>query len=135
MRSIARARTGATERIWILSIILSSETGIVFAVRRVEIDYLLPARLDDALRFELEVKAAGKASLTFAQRIVCLPETLLSRAMVKIAGQEHESPVEPGSEGVIFELELPAGKTELRTFLFDEKGKAGGAYFTEVEAL
>ena len=32
-------------------------------------------------------------------------------------------------------LDLPAGKTELRTFLYDEAGKPGGAYFTEVEAL
>ena len=36
---------------------------------------------------------------------------------------------------IIFEVELPAGKTELWTYLYDEAGKAGGAYFTEVEAL
>ena len=32
-------------------------------------------------------------------------------------------------------MELPAGKTELTTWLYDANGKAGGAYFTEVEAL
>ena len=32
-------------------------------------------------------------------------------------------------------LEEPVGKTELRTFLYNEAGKAGGAYFTEVEAI
>jgi hypothetical protein len=43
--------------------------------------------------------------------------------------------VESGSKGVVFELDLPAGKTELVTWLYDEKGEAGGAYFTEVDAL
>ena len=57
------------------------------------------------------------------------------RAKVQVAGLEKESAVEPGSKGVIFELELPAGKTELRTWLYREGGKVGGAYFTEVEAL
>jgi hypothetical protein len=30
---------------------------------------------------------------------------------------------------------LPAGKTKLETWLFDEQNEAGGAYFTEVELL
>ena len=46
-----------------------------------------------------------------------------------------ESKVEPGSKGVVFEMELPAGKTQLNTWLYNEANKAGGAYFTEVEAL
>ena len=57
------------------------------------------------------------------------------RAKVKIAGKEMESNVEDGSEKVVFELDLPAGETRLQTYLYDEKGDAGGAYFTEVEAL
>jgi hypothetical protein len=43
--------------------------------------------------------------------------------------------VKPGSKGVVFEIDLPAGPTKLLTFLYDEAGKSGGAYFTEVEAL
>ena len=43
--------------------------------------------------------------------------------------------MKPGSKGVVFEIDLPAGPTELVTWLYDNKGKAGGAYFTEVEAL
>jgi arylsulfatase A-like enzyme len=57
------------------------------------------------------------------------------RARVRIAGQEAESQVESDTTGVVFEMELPAGKTELQTWLYDERGKAGGAYFTEVERL
>ena len=44
-------------------------------------------------------------------------------------------PVKAGSKGVVFEVDLPAGPTELVTYLYDKNGKAGGAYFTEVEAL
>ena len=55
------------------------------------------------------------------------------RAKMRIAGIENESPVEAGSKGVVFELELPAGQSTLETWLYDEKGEAGGAYFTEVE--
>jgi len=57
------------------------------------------------------------------------------RARIEIAGMEKETEIRSGSEGVVFELDLPAGKTELRTFLYDDRGEAGGAYFTEVEAL
>jgi arylsulfatase A-like enzyme len=57
------------------------------------------------------------------------------RAKIQIAGKDQEITVEPGSKEVVFELEIPAGKTELITYLYTSKGKMGGAYFTEVEAL
>ena len=46
-----------------------------------------------------------------------------------------EAEVTAGSRGVVFEMELPAGESELLTWLYDESGEAGGAYFTEVELL
>ncbi len=57
------------------------------------------------------------------------------RAAIQIADQRAESLVEPDAAGVVFELDLPAGPTVLRTWLFDETNQAGGAYFTDVEAL
>lgn len=57
------------------------------------------------------------------------------RAKIQIAGNDKEMIVEPGSKEVVFELELPVGKTELITYLYTSEGKMGGAYFTEVEAL
>jgi len=54
---------------------------------------------------------------------------------VGIAGLEQECAVQLGCTGVIFEMNLSAGENELFTYLYDEKGEAGGAYFTEVEAL
>ena len=86
--------------------------------------------------WHVDVKMAGRYRLTLRQ----LPkeanaEVKAVRAKVKIAGQEQESAVKPGSKGVVFELDLPSGRTELATWLYNEKGQAGGAYFTEVEAL
>lgn len=48
---------------------LLAETGIAFAVRRLAIDYIAPARLDDRLDVETEVTALGAARLEMAQRI------------------------------------------------------------------
>jgi hypothetical protein len=57
------------------------------------------------------------------------------RAKIEIAGKTMALPVKAGSKGVVFEIDLPMGPTELVTYLYDDKGKVGGAYFTEVEAL
>ncbi|WON76049.1 tol-pal system-associated acyl-CoA thioesterase [Serratia sp. UGAL515B_01] len=58
---------------------------IAFAVRRITVDYLLPARLDDMLEVQSEITSIRGASLTFAQRIVNSDGTLLSQADVLIA--------------------------------------------------
>ena len=84
----------------------------------------------------VDVKKAGRYRLTLRQWPAEANKPVEAvRAKVQVAGLEKESPVEPGSKGVIFEMDLPAGKTELRTWLYRRDGKVGGAYFTEVEAL
>jgi arylsulfatase A-like enzyme len=86
--------------------------------------------------WKVDVKKAGRYRLTLRQFPLEADMPVVAvRARVQIAGQEMESAVDPGSKGVAFEMELPAGPTELLTWLYDEKGKSGGAYFTEVEAL
>lgn len=86
--------------------------------------------------WHVDVKEAGRYRLTLRQFPAVADKAIAAvRAKVRIAGQEAESEVEPGAKRVVFELDLPAGKTELQTWLFDKNGKAGGAYFTEVEAL
>lgn len=62
---------------------LMHEAAIVFAVRHVDIDYLKPARFDDALRVETAIAASGKASITFEQRLL-RDDVVLSRASVKV---------------------------------------------------
>jgi len=84
----------------------------------------------------VDVKQAGRYCITLRQWPVEAGKPVVAvRAKVSIAGREKEQAVEKGAKGVAFEMELPKGKTELRTWLFDEKGRAGGAYFTEVERL
>lgn len=84
----------------------------------------------------VDVKQAGTYRITLRQFPIEAEKTVKAdRAEIRIAGQERECLVEPGSTAVVFKLELPAGPSELLTFLYDESGQAGGAYFTEVEAL
>ena len=84
----------------------------------------------------VDVKKAGTYRITLRQFPIEAEKTVKAdRAEIRIAGQEKECLVEPGSTAVVFEMELPAGPSELLTFLYDESGQAGGAYFTEVEAL
>ncbi len=86
--------------------------------------------------WNVNVRQGGRYRLTLRQWPIASGKAVQAvRARIQIAGQEQESAVEQGTQGVIFELNLPAGKTELRTWLYDETGHAGGAYFAEVVAI
>lgn len=86
--------------------------------------------------WSVDVKKAGQYRLILRQFPKEAGQAIKAvRAKIQIFGKEQESVVETGVKGVIFELGLPEGKTELWTWLYDAEGKAGGAYFTEVEAL
>lgn len=58
---------------------------VSFVVRRMTVDYLAPARLDEQLEVQSEITSLRGASLTFAQRIVNSDGALLSQADVLIA--------------------------------------------------
>ena len=84
----------------------------------------------------LQVQKAGQYRITLRQFPKEADEPVVAeRAKIEIAGQTVEQPVKAGSKGVVFEIDLPTGPTELVTYLYDRKGNAGGAYFAEVEAL
>lgn len=84
----------------------------------------------------VDVKKAGRYRITLRQFPIEADKPVVGvRAKLKIAGQELESPVKEDNRGVVFEIELPLGHSELWTYIFDKNGKAGGAYFTEVEKL
>ena len=63
---------------------LRDEDGVVFVVRRVEIDYLAPARFNDALEVSVTLAEPGRASLAVEQTIRRGP-TRLATARVKLA--------------------------------------------------
>ncbi|WP_442506759.1 arylsulfatase [Novipirellula sp. SH528] len=84
----------------------------------------------------LEVKQAGRYRITLRQYPKEADKPVVAeRAKIEIAGMTKELSVQPDSKGVVFEVNLPAGPTRLVTYLYDAKGRAGGAYFTEVEAF
>lgn len=60
------------------------DAGTVFVVRRVEADFLAPARLDDALEIETRTVAATGARLVMAQTVWRGGEALF-RAVVTVA--------------------------------------------------
>ena len=84
----------------------------------------------------VDVKQGGKYRFTLRQQPEVANKPLIAeRAKISVAGLEREAPVAAGSKGAVFELEIPAGRTTLTTWLYDESGEAGGAYFTDVEKL
>ncbi len=63
---------------------IQRDAGLVFAVRRAEIDFLAPALLDDWLDVEAQLVHAGRASVTFDQ-MVRRGETDLCRGRIRVA--------------------------------------------------
>lgn len=84
LRFMERARTEWLRELGYEQDELSNGEGIVFAVRRVEVDFLKPARFNDVLAVSAQVVRTGKASLAFAQEIH-RGEELLCSAAVRLA--------------------------------------------------
>jgi acyl-CoA thioester hydrolase len=64
--------------------LLASQHNLVFVVRRVEIDYLAAARLDDELSITVELIEVSKVSFMLSQSII-KKDKLLTRATLKLA--------------------------------------------------
>jgi acyl-CoA thioester hydrolase len=84
LKFMERARTEWLRHLGFGQEVLMREAGILFAVRQVQIDYLLPARFDDGLVVEAAIDAVTRVSLTFRQRILRAPDKVLSNATVKV---------------------------------------------------
>ena len=68
---------------------LAEAHGVVFAVRRADLDFLKPARLDDALVVTAQVTEIRRASLAFEQQVLRDEETLC-RGTVKLVCVDTE---------------------------------------------
>ena len=64
-----RARTEVLRDLGITQSVMIEQDGLAFAVRRCEVDYLSPARLDDELEVRSTLRALGAASLDLDQVI------------------------------------------------------------------
>lgn len=82
-----RARTEFLRNKGFSQQLLLSE-NIAFVVKKLEIDYKTPARLDDLLSVETTIKIVKKATIIFEQKLwrdeVCLSQAIVSVASVDL---------------------------------------------------
>lgn len=69
LKFIERARSEWVRGLGVDQAALKSRQGIVFAVRRVEADYLSPARFDDVLEVETRLEALTGARIELVQTV------------------------------------------------------------------
>jgi acyl-CoA thioester hydrolase len=84
LRFAERARTEALRDAGVPHAELTREFGLIFMVRRIEMEYLRPARLDEALTVVTESRALGAATVSLSQD-VWAEETLLVTLGIKLA--------------------------------------------------
>jgi acyl-CoA thioester hydrolase len=90
LKFLERARTEWLSALGLEQDRLAETAGVVFVVRRVEADYLRPARFNDRLVVRCELVEVSRASLTMVQE-VRRGEELLLAARVKVACVERET--------------------------------------------
>lgn len=78
-----RARTEYLRTLQFSQQEILAETGLAFVVRKAELDYCLPARLDDLLAVETEIESISAAAINFKQVLV-KQDIVLCTAMVKV---------------------------------------------------
>jgi len=76
LRFAERARTEALRDLGVPHAELVGLFGLIFVVRRVKLDYLRPARIDDSLTVVTEPLRRGHASMVLRQTIVRTAEVL-----------------------------------------------------------
>jgi acyl-CoA thioester hydrolase len=96
LKFIERARTEWVRSLGIDQGRLKAETGIVFAVRRVEADYLAPAHFDDMLEVETECLETTAARVVLAQRVmragICLVDARVTIVALSDSGRPQRMP-------------------------------------------
>ena len=96
LRFLERGRTEALRALGIDQGRLKAETGVVFAVTRVTLDYRRPARFDDWLEVETRVTELRAASVRMAQAVTRAGEVLcdgeVTVACIDTAGRPRRLP-------------------------------------------
>lgn len=98
LKFIERARTEWVRAMGIDQLAMKRDEGLVFAVRRLEADYLAPARFEDDLQVITRIAQTGGARLVLDQEVLRGGETLFSArvtlVVVNEAGQPARLPAE-----------------------------------------
>jgi acyl-CoA thioester hydrolase len=85
LKYIERARTEHLRELGFELATIANESGLVFVVKSVKADYLLPAFLDDTIKVQTSIELVRHASLIFAQKITNIEKnTVLFEAEVKV---------------------------------------------------
>lgn len=86
LKFFERARTERLRALGFEQDEIRTSHGVIFAVRSAQVDYLKPARFNDALVVSAEVSELKRASLSFAQEIrrVSPEGELLCQATIRI---------------------------------------------------
>lgn len=84
LRFIERARTEWVRDLGVDQGALKRDQGIVFAVRRVEADYLKPARFDDLLTVTTRLLELGGARIELEQEVLRAGERLFAARVVLV---------------------------------------------------
>jgi arylsulfatase A-like enzyme len=86
--------------------------------------------------WHVRVARAGRYALVLRERPAVAAFPLpAERARLQIGDTFDETRrVEHGATGVRFEVDLPAGDTEIRTWMFDPDGTSRGAYYVDVSS-
>jgi acyl-CoA thioester hydrolase len=91
LRFLERGRTEFIRDLGVDQALLHGEHGFGFVVRRMTIDWLKPARMDDLVTVETSPKLLRAAAMTLTQRVM-LGEDVLVAAEVVIASVVHGRP-------------------------------------------
>jgi acyl-CoA thioester hydrolase len=92
LKFIERARTEFVDRLGVDQMALRAAQGIVFAVRRVEADYLQPAVFGDDLVVETRVQAVTGARLVLGQDVRRGDAVLFTSVVTLVALTESGRP-------------------------------------------
>jgi acyl-CoA thioester hydrolase len=84
LKFMERARTEWLRALGFEQDELVAEQGVIFAVRSVQLDYLKPARFNDALQVTVTLARPGRASVTVHQRVQ-RGDLVLCEGEIKIA--------------------------------------------------
>jgi acyl-CoA thioester hydrolase len=97
LKFIERARTEWVAALGVDQMALKAREGIVFAVRRVEADYLRPAKFGDDLTVETRLQLIGGARLVLDQAVLRGGERLFQAVVTLVCMTEdgHASRVPP----------------------------------------
>jgi acyl-CoA thioester hydrolase len=84
LKFMERARTELLRHLGYEQDQLLQQHGIIFAVRHASLEFIKPARFNELLQVTAGIKKTGKASMTFAQRVMREAE-ILCEGQVKVA--------------------------------------------------